>query len=184
MGPSDAPAGPARGLLRERYPSRAALAAATGLPYETLRTYTDGLWRATRPLPRPIFAGLARAVELTEFVAAVNASQDETEWLRAVARPGWTAALNALDGYDEALLGRAALPSQISSNGSARSATRRMRSERRPWASAGRYGRSRGPGAGSCGVAVRACARASCSSAASRIEGCGLRRAAAAVGRG
>lgn len=46
----------------------------SGLGYEMLRAYTDGLWRAERPPLAPVLAGLQRAVNAGELSAAVRAA--------------------------------------------------------------------------------------------------------------
>lgn len=61
-------------LLRERYASRAELARVSGLGYQMLRTYTDGLWTADRPPAGRVLAGLARAVDPAELTVAVRAA--------------------------------------------------------------------------------------------------------------
>ena len=94
-------------LLRERYVSRAELARVSGLGYEMLRTYTDGLWRAEQPPPEHVLAGLALAVDPGELQAAVRAARAH----RAGQEPGAVAlswgqrvVLEALREFDDARL--------------------------------------------------------------------------------
>lgn len=61
-------------LLRSRCASRAELARASGLSYETLRTYTDGRWSREQPPSEHVLAGLARAVDRDELDRAVRES--------------------------------------------------------------------------------------------------------------
>lgn len=102
---------PLAALLRERCVSRAELARVSGLGYQMLRTYTDGLWTAERPPPQHVLAGLARAVDAEELSAAVlaalaqRAGQD-----RGAAALSWgqRVVLEALRGVDDARLVAAA----------------------------------------------------------------------------
>jgi hypothetical protein len=59
-------------LLRQRYPSRAELARASGLPYQLLRTYTDGLWTADHLPPVRVLAALSQALDPAELQRAVR----------------------------------------------------------------------------------------------------------------
>ena len=102
---------PLAALLRERCVSRAELARRSGLGYQLLRTYTDGLWTADRPPPERVLAGLARVVDPGELAAAVLASLAH----RADQGPGaevlsWgqRVVLEALRGFDDARLVAAA----------------------------------------------------------------------------
>jgi hypothetical protein len=63
---------PLAALLRQRYASRAELARASGLPYQLLRTYTDGLWTADHLPPVRVLAALSQAVDPTELQRAVR----------------------------------------------------------------------------------------------------------------
>lgn len=103
--------GPLAVLLRERYPSRAELARATGLPYQALRTWTDGLWTADRLPPVRVLAALSEAVGPTEVQRAVR----EAMLARAdqAGKPppltwGQRVVLEALRGFDDDLLVAAA----------------------------------------------------------------------------
>ncbi len=63
---------PLAALLRQRYSSRAELARVSGLPYQLLRTYTDGLWTADHLPPVRVLAALSQAVDPTELQRAVR----------------------------------------------------------------------------------------------------------------
>lgn len=65
---------PLASLLRARYRSRADLARASGLGQQTLRTYTDGVWRAEQPPSPYVLAMLGNAVDPDELDAAVKAT--------------------------------------------------------------------------------------------------------------
>lgn len=93
-------------LLRERFASRADLARATGLSYQTLRTYTDGVWTRTRPPSVYVLALLGTAVDPDELHEAVTRSL-----LTAPAPPltlGQRVVLEALRGFDDTILTSAA----------------------------------------------------------------------------
>lgn len=90
-------------LLRARYRSRADLARASGLGQQTLRTYTDGVWRAEKPPSPYVLAMLGNAVHPDELDAAVAAA------LAARGAPqltvGQRAVLEAVRGFpDERLV--------------------------------------------------------------------------------
>ena len=93
-------------LLRARYPSRAALARASGLKNQMLRTYTGGLWTSEKPPSAFVLALLSIAVDPHELDAAVTAA--------LLSRPGppltfgQQLALEALRGFDEGILVAAA----------------------------------------------------------------------------
>jgi len=98
-------------LLRERFPSRAELARATGQPYQALRTWTDGLWSADRLPPVRVLAALSGAVGSSEVQRAVR----ETMLTRADQAGGpspltWgqRVVLEAVRGFDDDLLVAAA----------------------------------------------------------------------------
>ena len=98
-------------LLRERYPSRAELARATGLPYQALRTWTDGLWTGDRLPPVRVLAALSEAVGSADVQRAVReAMLARTD--RADGPPpltwGQRVVLEALRGFDDDLLVAAA----------------------------------------------------------------------------
>ena len=61
-------------LLRSRFDSRADLARASGLGYQTLRTYTDGRWTAGQEPSRHVLAALAQVIPADELRAAVDAA--------------------------------------------------------------------------------------------------------------
>lgn len=86
-------------LLRERYASRSELARVSGLGYQTLRTYTDGLWTRDRPPSTRVLTALARAVDHAELDTAVRAALAGRP-----ARPltfGQQVLLEALAGFDD-----------------------------------------------------------------------------------
>ena len=94
-------------LLRERFDSPAALARASGLAYERLRTYTDGLWRAASPPPPDVLVGLEAAVGAEPVQAAVLASlAHRLQQTGAVSPLSWgqRVVLEALRGFDDTLL--------------------------------------------------------------------------------
>ena len=98
-------------LLRERCVSRAELARLSGLGYQTLRTYTDGLWTAERPPPEHVLAGLSRVVNAEELAAAVRAALAHRAGQEPGAAPlswGQRVVLEALRGFDDARLVAAA----------------------------------------------------------------------------
>lgn len=98
-------------LLRQRYGSRAQLARASGLGYQMLRTYTDGLWTADRPPPAHVLAGLARAVPPDELHAAVRAAlADRADQAQPGPALTWgqRVVLEGLRGFDDARLVAAA----------------------------------------------------------------------------
>ncbi len=71
---------PLAALLRQRYASRAELARASGLPYQSLRTYTDGLWTADHLPPVRVLAALSQAVDPTELQRAVREAMLARTW--------------------------------------------------------------------------------------------------------
>lgn len=85
-----------------RYRSRADLARACGLGPQTLRTCTDGVWRAKQPPSPYVLAMLGNAGNPDELDAAVSAA------LAARGAPALTvgqrAMLEAVRGYPEELL--------------------------------------------------------------------------------
>lgn len=89
-------------LLRARFRSRADLARASGLSHQTLRTYTDGVWRAQQPPSPYVLAMLGNAVDPDELDAAVAAA------LAARGAPpltvGQRAVLEAVRGFPDKLL--------------------------------------------------------------------------------
>ena len=91
-------------LLRERYSSRAALSRASGLGYQMLRTYTDGLWTCEKPPSVFVLAMLGTAVDPDELNAAVNLLSRPAPALRF----GQQVVLEALRGLDDDLLVTAA----------------------------------------------------------------------------
>lgn len=98
-------------LLRESYASRAHLARVSGLGYQMLRTYTDGLWTADRPPPDRVLAGLARAVDPDDLRAAVLAAlRERAEKSQSVQSLtlGQRTVLEALRGFDDEQLVAAA----------------------------------------------------------------------------
>lgn len=94
-------------LLRGRYPNRAELARASGLSYQTLRTYTDGRWTAGRLPPVQVLAGLSQAVDPGELHVAVRqamlARADDDLGPPALTW-GQRVVLEALRGFDDELL--------------------------------------------------------------------------------
>ena len=98
-------------LLRDRYPSRAELARATGLPYQALRTWTDGLWTADRVPPVRVLAALSEAVGPAEVQRAVREAMLARADQAAGPPPltwGQRVVLEALRGFDDDLLVAAA----------------------------------------------------------------------------
>lgn len=98
-------------LLRKRFPNRAELARASGLPYQSLRTWTDGRWTADRLPPVRVLAALSDAVGSAEVHRAVHdAMLARTD--RAEGPPSLTwgqrVVLEALRGFDDDLLVAAA----------------------------------------------------------------------------
>lgn len=86
-------------LRRSRYPSRAALARASGLSYQMLRTYTDGLWTCKKPPSTFVLARLGNAVDPDDLDTAVAASL-----LCRPGRPltfGQQVVFEALRGFDD-----------------------------------------------------------------------------------
>ncbi len=63
---------PLAALLRQRFASQTELARASGLPYQLLRTYTDGLWTADHLPPVRVLAALSQAVDPTKLERAVR----------------------------------------------------------------------------------------------------------------
>lgn len=98
-------------LLRERFPSRAELARTTGLPYQALRTWTDGLWTADRLPPVRVLAALSDAVGPAEVQRAVReamlARVDRVDGPPPLTW-GQRVVLEALRGFDDDLLVAAA----------------------------------------------------------------------------
>lgn len=98
-------------LLRERYPSRAELARASGLPYQALRTYTDGLWTADRLPPVRVLAALSQAVEPADVQRAVRDAMAARADDAASPPPltwGQRVVLEGLRGFDDGVLVAAA----------------------------------------------------------------------------
>lgn len=87
-------------LLRARFASRAELSRASGLGYQTLRTYTDGRWTAASPPPTEVLEALARTVDRAELDAAVLAARHARE---AAPELSWgqRVVLEALRGFDD-----------------------------------------------------------------------------------
>lgn len=98
-------------LLRARYRSRADLARASGLGYQTLRTYTDARWTADRPPPVRVLAALSTAVDPLELQRAVRESlaarREQADGVPVLA-VGQRAVLEALRGFDDDVLVAAA----------------------------------------------------------------------------
>lgn len=98
-------------LQRERYPSRAGIARATGLPYQALRTWTDGLWTADRMPPVRVLAALSGAVSPPDLQRAVReamlARADQADGPPPLTC-GRRVVLEALRGFDDDLLVAAA----------------------------------------------------------------------------
>ncbi len=94
-------------LLRERYRSRAELARASGLPYQALRTYTDGLWTADHMSPVRVLAALSEAVTPADLQRAVRqamvARTDESEGPPSLTW-GQRVVLESLRGFDDGVL--------------------------------------------------------------------------------
>ena len=98
-------------LLRERYPSRAELARATGLPYQSLRTWTDGLWTADRMPPVRVLAALSETIGPAEVQRTVRRAMLARADQAAGPPPltwGQRVVLEALRGFDDDLLVTAA----------------------------------------------------------------------------
>ena len=98
-------------LLRERFRSRAELARATGLPYQALRTWTDGLWTADRLPPVRVLGAFSEAVGPAEVPLAVRqamlARADDVDGPPPLTW-GQRVVLEALRGFDDDLLVAAA----------------------------------------------------------------------------
>ncbi len=98
-------------LLRQRCASRAELARASGLPYQLLRTYTDGLWTADHLPPVRVLAALSQAVDPTELQRAVReamlARTDQSQGPPSLTW-GQRVLLEALRGFDDGVLVEAA----------------------------------------------------------------------------
>ena len=110
-GPTRARLDPLAVLLRERYPSRAELARATGLPYQALRTYTDGLWTADRLPPVRVLAALSEAVDAGELQRAVHEamlSRADNQDGPPPLTIGQRVVMEAIKGFDDQLLVAAA----------------------------------------------------------------------------
>ena len=94
-------------LLRQRYSSRAELARACGLGYQTLRTHTDGRWTADQLPPVRVMAAPSLAVDPAELQAAVRqamlARAEQRTGLPEVSF-GQRVVLEALRGSDDELL--------------------------------------------------------------------------------
>lgn len=94
-------------LLRQRYPSRAELARASGLSYQLLRTDTDGLWTADHIPPVRVLAALSQAVGPAELQRAVQeamlARTDEAQGPPSLTW-GQRVLLEALRGIDDGVL--------------------------------------------------------------------------------
>lgn len=107
--PPPHPLDPLARLLRSRFVSRADLARATGLGYQTLRTYTDGRWTADQPPSPHVLEALARAVPGRELHAAVHAAlHQRTQLDLHQLTVGQRTVLEALRGFDDQVLLQAA----------------------------------------------------------------------------
>jgi hypothetical protein len=102
---------PLAALLRQRYTSRAELARASGLPYQLLRTYTDGLWTADHLPPVRVLAALSQAVDPTELQRAVREAMlvrtDQSQGPPSLTW-GQRVLLEALRGFDDDIMIEAA----------------------------------------------------------------------------
>ena len=102
---------PLAALLRQRFDSRAELARASGLGYQMLRTYTDGLWTAEHPPPPHVLDALGRVIDPEDLGAAVRAALAHRSEQATSTPPltwGQRVVLEALRGFDDARLVAAA----------------------------------------------------------------------------
>ncbi len=83
----------------------------SGLPYQLLRTYTDGLWTADHLPPVRVLAALSQAVDPTELQRAVReamlARTDQSQGPPSLTW-GQLVLLEALRGFDDDVLIQAA----------------------------------------------------------------------------
>lgn len=92
-------------LLRSRFASRTDLARATGLGYQTLRTYTDSRWIAGQQPSQHVLTALAQVIPADELRTAVDAALHQ----RGETQPdfltvGQRTVLEALRGFSDTQL--------------------------------------------------------------------------------